>query len=154
MQYAEDDVLPPLRQISDEVSVETAALARVPPLVPEDDSSIETLIMALAGTNQTFTVSYGTEAGVFREAGIPAVVCGPGDIMQAHRPNEFITIEQMEACTDSCAGSWITLPSPDRARPMTVRARPEPPRRSAAAPPGRDEARCHGPVYKRSFRIC
>jgi acetylornithine deacetylase len=100
MQYVEDDVLPPLRQISKEVSIETAALARVPPLVPEDDSSIETLIMALAGTNQTFTVSYGTEAGVFREAGIPAVVCGPGDIMQAHRPNEFITIEQMEACTD------------------------------------------------------
>ena len=100
MRYVEDDVLPPLRQISNEVSVETAALARVPPLVPEDDSSIETLIMALAGTNQTFTVSYGTEAGVFREAGIPAVVCGPGDIMQAHRPNEFITIEQMEACTD------------------------------------------------------
>ena len=56
--------------------------------------------MALAGTNQTFTVSYGTEAGVFHEAGIPAVVCGPGDIMQAHRPNEFIAVSQMEECTE------------------------------------------------------
>lgn len=98
--YVDDTVLPRLRRISTESAIETTALSRVPPLVPEDDSSIETLIMALAGANQTFTVSYGTEAGVFREAGIPAVVCGPGDIMQAHRPNEFVTISQIEACTD------------------------------------------------------
>ena len=80
--------------------IETKSLARVPPLVPDNDASLETLVMALAGSNQTFTVSYGTEAGVFREAGIPAVVCGPGDIMQAHRPNEFIAISEIEACRD------------------------------------------------------
>ncbi len=98
--YAEDDVLPRLRRVSGEASIETNALARVPPLIPERDSSVEALIMALAGTNRTFAVSYGTEAGVFREAGIPAVVCGPGDIMQAHRPNEFIAVEQIETCAE------------------------------------------------------
>lgn len=99
-EYAETGVLPRMRRIHDEASIETAALARVPPLVPEDDPSVETLIMSLAGANRTFAVSYATEAGVFREAGIPAVVCGPGDIMQAHRPNEYVAIEQIEACVD------------------------------------------------------
>ena len=97
-EYAETGVLPRLRRVHDGASIETAALARVPPLVPEDDSSVETLMMALAGTNRTFAVSYATEAGIFREAGIPAVVCGPGDIAQAHRPNEFVAVAQIEAC--------------------------------------------------------
>ena len=98
--YVNEDVLPRLRAISSQSAIETIAIARVPPLIPEDDSSVETLIMALAGANQTFTASYGTEAGVFREAGIPAVVCGPGDIMQAHKPNEYILISQIDACMD------------------------------------------------------
>jgi len=98
--YVDDDILPRIMKVSKKAAIESTALSRVPPLVPEDDSSIETLIMALAGTNQSFTVSYGTEAGVFHEAGIPAVVCGPGDIMQAHRPNEFIAVSQIEACTE------------------------------------------------------
>ena len=43
-------------------------------------------------------MSYGTEAGLFQEAGIPSVVCGPGNIAQAHKPNEFIELSQVEAC--------------------------------------------------------
>jgi acetylornithine deacetylase len=43
-------------------------------------------------------VAYGTEAGLFQEAGIPSVVCGPGNIQQAHKPNEFIEISQVAAC--------------------------------------------------------
>ncbi len=96
--YVNEIVLPKAKSVSEAADIETTSLARVPPLVPDSDTSVETLIMALAGTNQSFTVSYGTEAGVFREAGIPAVVCGPGDIMQAHRPNEFIAISEIEAC--------------------------------------------------------
>ena len=42
-------------------------------------------------------VSYGTEGGLFRAAGIPTVICGPGDIEQAHRPNEFVSLAQCEA---------------------------------------------------------
>jgi len=44
------------------------------------------------------TVAYGTEAGLFQQAGIPAVVCGPGSIEQAHKPDEFLALSQLLAC--------------------------------------------------------
>ena len=72
--------------------------ARVAPLLPTDGSPAETLVMALAETNETHTVAFGTEAGFFQEIGIPAVICGPGDIAQAHRPDEFIALSQVAAC--------------------------------------------------------
>ncbi len=54
--------------------------------------------MALTGDNRTAKVSYGTEAGKFQKAGLSAVICGPGHIAQAHKPNEFIDIDQIAAC--------------------------------------------------------
>ncbi|HYB57853.1 MAG TPA: M20/M25/M40 family metallo-hydrolase, partial [Alphaproteobacteria bacterium] len=56
------------------------------------------LVLALSGENRAGVVSYGSEAGLFQEAGIPAVLCGPGDIAQAHQPNEFILATQVAAC--------------------------------------------------------
>jgi acetylornithine deacetylase len=76
----------------------TERTGRVAPLVPQADSPAETLAMMLSGRNQTDVVSYGTEGGIFQEAGIPTVVCGPGNILQAHRPDEYIAIEQIDAC--------------------------------------------------------
>ena len=53
-------------------------------------------VKRLAGQNKHGKVGFGTEAGLFQQrAGIPTVVCGPGDIAQAHKPNEFITLEQV-----------------------------------------------------------
>lgn len=69
----------------------------VPGLRPEEDGAAEALTRALTGDNATHVVSYGTEAGQFQAAGYSAVVCGPGDIAQAHQPNEFITVAQFEA---------------------------------------------------------
>ncbi|MGB7317776.1 MAG: acetylornithine deacetylase [Planktotalea sp.] len=69
----------------------------VPPLVPEDDGEAETLVRQITGDNASHKVSYGTEAGQFQERGYSAVICGPGDIAQAHQPNEFCTIEQFNA---------------------------------------------------------
>ncbi len=97
-EFAETDVLPRMREISAEASIETEISAAVPPCVPEPGSAAETLVMALAGTNSTGVVSYGTEAGLFQEAGMATVICGPGDIAQAHKPDEFISLEQVEAC--------------------------------------------------------
>jgi len=51
-----------------------------------------------AGTNQELAVSFGTEAGVFNASGIPSIICGPGSIDQAHKPNEFVEIRQLESC--------------------------------------------------------
>jgi acetylornithine deacetylase len=69
----------------------------VPALVPETDGEAEALARRLTGDNATGVVSYGTEAGQFQEAGYSAVVCGPGDIAQAHQPDEFIEISEFQA---------------------------------------------------------
>ena len=50
----------------------------------------------LTGDNGTHVVSYGTEAGQFQEKDYSAIICGPGDIAQAHQPNEFISVDQFQ----------------------------------------------------------
>ena len=96
--YADNVVLPKMKAVSEHAAIVTEPLSRVAPLVPEPDSPAETLAMMLAGTNQTDVVSYGTEGGISQEAGVPTVVCGPGNILQAHRPDEYIEIAQINAC--------------------------------------------------------
>jgi acetylornithine deacetylase len=54
--------------------------------------------MQWTGSNRAHAVPYGTEAGIFRSHGIPTVICGPGDISQAHQPNEFVAKSQIAAC--------------------------------------------------------
>ncbi len=72
----------------------------VPGLQPEEDGAAEALVRSITGDNATHVVSYGTEAGHFQSAGYSTVICGPGDIAQAHQANEFITIEQFNAGHD------------------------------------------------------
>ena len=64
---------------------------------PEEAGEAEGLVRAITGDNASHVVSYGTEAGQFQDAGYSAVVCGPGDIAQAHQPNEYIEVAQFEA---------------------------------------------------------
>jgi acetylornithine deacetylase len=52
----------------------------------------------LTGANATGKVSFGTEAGLFQQAGLPTIVCGPGSIEQAHKPDEFIALDQVAQC--------------------------------------------------------
>ncbi|PWJ21197.1 acetylornithine deacetylase [Jannaschia seohaensis] len=68
----------------------------VPGLKPEPEGRAESLIRQLTGDNGTHVVTYGTEAGQFQERGYSAVVCGPGDIAQAHQPDEWIAVDQFE----------------------------------------------------------
>ncbi len=69
----------------------------VPPLRPEQDGAAEHLVRRITGDNATHVVSYGTEAGHFQAAGYSAVVCGPGDISQAHQADEYLSVAQFEA---------------------------------------------------------
>ncbi|MCT8159684.1 acetylornithine deacetylase [Pseudoruegeria sp. SHC-113] len=69
----------------------------MPALRPETDGAAEELARRLTGDNGSHTVSYGTEAGHFQDGGYSAVVCGPGDIAQAHQPDEYITLSQFDA---------------------------------------------------------
>ena len=70
---------------------------RVPPLTEEKDGAAEALVKFLTGANETIGMAFATEAGQFQEAGLSAIVCGPGSIAQAHQPDEFIEISQLEA---------------------------------------------------------
>ncbi len=78
--------------------ITTTIGSRVPPLRPDSASAATELALQLTGANSTSQASFGTEAGIFQENSYAAVVCGPGDIAQAHQPNEFIALEQVEAC--------------------------------------------------------
>lgn len=69
----------------------------VPPLKPETDGPAETLARRLTGDNAPHVVSYGTEAGQFQAEGYSAVVCGPGDIAQAHQADEYMEVSEFEA---------------------------------------------------------
>jgi acetylornithine deacetylase len=70
----------------------------VPGLKPDPGSPAERLVRLLTGANQAQAVPYATEAGLFQEAGMSAIICGPGSIDQAHKPDEFVAIADLDAC--------------------------------------------------------
>jgi acetylornithine deacetylase len=86
-----------MRAVRPEAGIAMAQRFHVPPLEPEAAGPAEGLVRALTGDNGEHVVSYGTEAGQFQERGYSAVICGPGDIAQAHQPDEYITVAQFEA---------------------------------------------------------
>ncbi|QOL80664.1 acetylornithine deacetylase [Pseudooceanicola spongiae] len=89
-----------MQQIRPETSIELRPKYIAPGLAPEINGAAEELARRLTGDNGTHVVSYGTEAGHFQNHGYSAVVCGPGDIAQAHQPDEYITVAQFEAGHD------------------------------------------------------
>lgn len=95
--YIAEHILPEMKRVTPEADVTVERLAHVPPLRPEDDGAAETLARRLTGDNGEHMVVYGTEAGQFQERGLSAIVCGPGSIDQAHQPDEYIDITQLQA---------------------------------------------------------
>ncbi len=95
--FVDDDLLPRLRARFSAATIETETLANVPAMVPDPDGPAETLARQITGANSAGVVAFASEAGLFQQAGFSTVICGPGDIAQAHQPNEFITLEQMAA---------------------------------------------------------
>jgi acetylornithine deacetylase len=93
------DILPRMRAVDPAASVATTVNASAPTLVPLPGSAAEELALQVSGTNACHAVSYVCEAGLFARAGVPAVVCGPGSIAQAHQPDEFIAVGQIAACS-------------------------------------------------------
>ncbi len=92
-----DVILPQLRRTAPEAAINTKRLAGIPSLRPEADSPAAELVQLLTGQNDRHVVSYGTEGGLFQAAGLSCVVCGPGNIAQAHQTDEFITLSQVAA---------------------------------------------------------
>jgi acetylornithine deacetylase len=86
-----------LKAVRPEAGVHLERFFGVPALVPEVDGEAEAIARRLTGDNATGVVSYGTEAGQFQEAGYSASVCGPGDIAQAHQPDEYLEVSEFQA---------------------------------------------------------
>ena len=87
-----------MKKAAPEARIEISIRSDVPAFAPEDNGLAERLARQLTGDNSTRVVSYGTEAGQFQKAGLSVVVCGPGSISQAHQPDEFVAIDQLEEC--------------------------------------------------------
>ncbi len=100
--HVAENILPSMKTRSVEYArVDTELLSIVPTLLPETGSSAETLVLALANQNDVSVVSYGTEAGIFQATGgVPTVVCGPGSILQAHKPDEYIEKSELSSCDE------------------------------------------------------
>ncbi len=96
--YVQHTLLPEMRSRSAEAAITTETIAEVDGLEPLPDSPALALACALTGANTSGVVAFGTEAGLYQGAGIPAVLCGPGSIDQAHKPDEYVEIAQLEAC--------------------------------------------------------
>jgi len=86
-----------MQAVRPEAAIHLQRFFGVPALVPETAGAAEALVRSLTGDNATGVVSYGTEAGQFQEAGYSAVVCGPGDIAQAHQADEYIEVSEFQA---------------------------------------------------------
>jgi acetylornithine deacetylase len=89
---------PAMQAVAKDTGIETISVNSVPSLAPEENSPAELLALHLTKSNDTFAVSYCTEAGLFQQIGIPAVVCGPGSIEQAHKPDEWIEVSELRKC--------------------------------------------------------
>lgn len=96
--HADEAVLPALKAKFPGAAIATEIVARATPLRAEADSPAERLVRRLTGANRAGTVAFATEGGLFQDAGISAVVCGPGDIAVAHQPDEWIAEDQLAEC--------------------------------------------------------
>jgi acetylornithine deacetylase len=85
-----------MRAIAPEASITVTRRSGTPPLAPQLDSPAERLARALTGDNAIRAEAYAAEAGLFQGAGLPAVLCGPGSIAQAHQPNEWIALSELD----------------------------------------------------------
>lgn len=96
--YAETDLLPRMRAVSETSDIRLKPLSAYPGLATPEDSEAARLVALLSGSEDFGTVAFGTEGGLFDQAGIPTVVCGPGSMDQGHKPDEFVSVVQLQGC--------------------------------------------------------
>jgi acetylornithine deacetylase len=96
--FLDETLRPALLAQAPEGSITMERVAIVPALRPEKNGPAEALALQLTGLNAAITAAFGSEGGHFQDAGISAVMCGPGDIAQAHKPDEFIVVDQLAQC--------------------------------------------------------
>jgi acetylornithine deacetylase len=96
--YAQRELLPDMQAVSRDATIRFYPISGYPGLYTPAQSAAARLIAHLTGSERFSTVAFGTEGGLFHQVGIPSVICGPGSMAQGHKPDEFITVEQLNAC--------------------------------------------------------
>jgi acetylornithine deacetylase len=99
LKAAAQELLRPLHQDFPEANIEIETTGSYPPLATGQDAEVVRFVKSLTGVNATTKVAFGTEGGLFStQLNIPTVVCGPGSMAQGHRPDEFVSRNQLAKC--------------------------------------------------------
>ncbi|MBE7373972.1 acetylornithine deacetylase [Pseudomonas lopnurensis] len=107
--YAERALLPRMRAVSAASDIRFSELPSYPGLLTDPASQAAELLALISGSRDFSTVAFGTEGGLFDQAGIATVICGPGSMDQGHKPDEFVTLEQLDSCDALLVrlGQWM-----------------------------------------------
>jgi acetylornithine deacetylase len=89
---------PAMHGVAAETGFRFETICEIPSFLGSAGDAVTQLAQRLSGEQRTTLVAFGTEAGIFKNAGIPTVVCGPGSIEQAHQPDEYVSLEQLKRC--------------------------------------------------------
>jgi acetylornithine deacetylase len=98
LHYINSEVVPEMQQAHPDSHVELIKLVSPPSFAVDEKEPIAQIARAITGKTEIRKVAYATEAGQFQAANIPTIVCGPGNIAQAHTANEYVTIAQLQEC--------------------------------------------------------
>ncbi|WP_278923686.1 MULTISPECIES: acetylornithine deacetylase [Pseudophaeobacter] len=94
----EEELLPEMRQIYPEADITVETIGEVAGLEPMAENEARRIMSELTGANGADLVAFGTEAGIFQAMGMDVVVCGPGSINQAHKADEYLSLDQLDQC--------------------------------------------------------
>ena len=89
---------PAMKEVAPETGIHFETICEIPSFQGSSQDKVTRLAQRLAGEARTTLVAFGTEAGIFKQSGIPTVVCGPGSIAQAHQPDEYVSLAQLARC--------------------------------------------------------
>jgi acetylornithine deacetylase len=96
--YAQTHLLPQMRERSAASAIDFQPLSAYPGLATDPHSDVAELLALISGSREFGTVAFGSEGGLFHQAGIPTVICGPGSMAQGHQADEFVSQSQLEGC--------------------------------------------------------
>lgn len=97
-------LLPAMKAVEPEAAITTEIIGEVAGLEPTTLNEARDILLELTGSNTSDVVPFGTEAGIFASLGMSVAVCGPGSIEQAHKPNEYLAVDQLAKCLSMLDG--------------------------------------------------
>ena len=107
--YVQSVLLPAMKAVAPDAAITTEVAGEVAGLEPETINEARDILMELTGSNTSGVVSFGTEAGIFASLGMSVAVCGPGSIEQAHKPDEYVAVDQLAQCLSMLDGLEVKV---------------------------------------------